>query len=257
MHLLWYINIGLAVALFAGMVLLQEIGFRLGRTVKASDTFRASAGLIEAAVFALLGLLLAFQFAGAASRLDHRRGLIVQEANAIGTAYLRLDVLAADRQPALRDLFRRYADARIRVWEKVPDLQAAEAEAAVARQLQTEIWSSAVVASSQEPSITPALLLLPALNEMIDVTTARNVAARTHAPGLVVFLLFSVALLSAMLAGYAMSAANRRNWLHALVFAAVVAITIFVILDLEYPRIGLIRIGAADQSMVEARQAMD
>jgi hypothetical protein len=54
-----------------------------------------------------------------------------------------------------------------------------------------------------------------------------------------------------------MSAANRRNSLHALIFAAVTAITIFAILDLEYPRIGLIRIGAADQAMIEARQAMD
>lgn len=257
MHLLPYVSMGLAAALFFGMVLLQEIGFRIGRAVKVSDASRAGAGLIEAAVFALLGLLLAFQFAQAGSRLDYRRGLTVREANAIGTAYLRLNLLAADRQPALRDLFRRYADARILVWEKMPDLKAAEAEADVARKLQTEIWSRAVPASLQEPSSAPTMLLVSALNEMIDVTTARDVATRTHAPAVVVFLLFGVALLSALLAGYAMSAANRRNWLHALIFAGVIAITIFVILDLEYPRIGLIRIGAADRAMIEARQAMD
>ncbi len=257
MHLLWYINIGLAIGLFMGMVLAQEIGFRIGRAMKVPDAFWASASLIEAAVFGLLGLLLAFQFGGAAARLDHRRALIVQEANAIGTAYLRLNLVAPDQQPALRDLFRRYAESRIRVWEKVPDLKAVEAEARAAQKLQTEIWSRAMAATGQESSVVPALLLLPALNEMIDVTTARDVAARTHAPVLVVFLLLSVALLSALLSGYAMSVASRRSWLHPLVFAAVIAITIFVILDLEYPRIGLIRIGAADQAMIEARQAMD
>jgi hypothetical protein len=256
-HLLHYVNVGLAVALFLGMVLLQEVGFRVGRRTKISDTSRAGTGLIEAAVFALLGLLLAFQFTQAGSRLDYRRGLVVKEANAIGTAYLRLNLLNADRQPHLRDLFRHYTDTRIRVWEKVPDLKAAEAEEAAARQLQSEIWSRAAAAAQAAPTTAPAILLLPALNAMIDVTTSRNVAARTHAPGLVVFLLFNVALLSALLAGYAMSAANRRNWLHVVVFAAVVAITVFVILDLEYPRVGLIRIGAADRALVELRQSMN
>ncbi len=256
MHLS-YANIEFTAGLFFGMVLLQEIGFRIGRATKVSDASRAGTSLIEAAVFALLGLLLAFQFAQAGSRLDYRRGLTVREANAIGTAYLRLNLLAADRQPALRDLFRRYVEARIRVWEKALDVKAAEAEAAVARKLQTEIWSRAVSASLQEPMPAPTILLVSAINEMIDVTTARRVAARTHAPALIVFLLFGVALLSALLAGYAVSAANRRNWLHTLVFAGVIAITVFVILDLEFPRIGLIRIGAADRAMVEARQAMD
>jgi hypothetical protein len=257
MHLLRYANIGLATALFLGMVLLQEVGFRLGRAMAVADVFRAGADLIEAAVFGLLGLLLAFQFARAGSRLGYRRGLTVQEANAIGTAYLRLDLLTAERQPALRDLFRRYADARIRAWAKVPNLQAVEAEIAVARKLQTEIWSAAVAAAAWESSLAVALLLVPALNEMFDVATARGVAARTHAPGLVIAFLFSVALLSAALAGYATSAAGRRDWLHALIFAALVTGTIFVILDMEFPGIGLIRVGAADRAMIQARQSMD
>jgi hypothetical protein len=256
-YLFQYVNLGFAAGLFLAMVLLQEVGFRIGRAVRASEVSRAGAGLLEAAVFALLGLLLAFQFAEAGSRLDYQRRLVVEEANAIGTAYLRLNLLAPDRQPALRDLFRRYTDARIRIGEKMPDVEAVEAEAATARKLQTEIWSGTVAGSSHASSIVPALLLLPAVNEMIDVTTRYDVAARTHVPIPIFLLLFSVALLSALFSGFAISVANRRDWLHSLIFAAVVAITMFVILDLEYPHVGLIRVGAADQALVQARRAMD
>jgi hypothetical protein len=257
MRLLTHLNMGLAVALFFGMVLFQEIGFYIGRTTAIGEVSRAGADLVEAGVFGLLGLLLAFQFARAGGRLQYRRVLTAEEANAIGTAYLRLDLLTAERQPALRDLFRRYADARIRAWAKVPDLRAVEVELAVARKLQAEIWSAAAAALAWESSLAAALLLVPALNEMFDVATAREVAARTHAPGLVIVFLFGVALLSAVLSGYAMSAAGHRDWLHALVFAAVVTGTIFVILDMEFPGIGLIRVGAADRAMIQARQAMD
>jgi len=68
---------------------------------------RAGAGAVEGSVFGLLGLLIAFTFSGAAFRFDARRQLAVEETNAIGTAYLRLDLLPADKQPALRDSFRR------------------------------------------------------------------------------------------------------------------------------------------------------
>jgi hypothetical protein len=257
MRLLAYVNIALAAALLGGMVLFQEIGFRIGATAPIGGVSRAGADLIEAGVFGLLGLLLAFQFARAGSRLQYRRTVTADEANAIGTAYLRLDLLTPERQPALRDLFRRYADARIRAWAKVPDLRAVKAEIAAARQLQTEIWSAAVAAVACESSLAAALLLIPALNEMFDVGTAREVAAWTHAPGLVIVFLFVVALLSAVLSGYAMSAAGHRDWLHALVFAAVVTGTVFVILDMEFPGVGLIRVGAADRAMTQARRAMD
>jgi hypothetical protein len=84
-------------ALFLGMLLLLETGRRLGVRRLASDPegARAGTGTVEGAVFALLGLLVAFTFSGAASRFDQRRDLIVEETNDIGTAYLRLDLLPA------------------------------------------------------------------------------------------------------------------------------------------------------------------
>src|SRR5512147_2359963 len=104
-----------AAGLFVGMILLLEFGRRLGQRRQGKDEEGARAGLgaVEGAVFALLGLLIAFTFSGAASRFDARRDLIVTEANAIGTAWLRLDLLSPGAQSELRDLFRKYLDLRL------------------------------------------------------------------------------------------------------------------------------------------------
>ena len=83
---------------------------------------RAGAGVVDGAVFGLLGLLVAFTFSGAATRFDARRQLVVEEANAIGAAYLRLDVLPAAAQPALRARFREYLDSRLAAYRAVPDM---------------------------------------------------------------------------------------------------------------------------------------
>ena len=94
MFLPWY-SAAFAVALFAGMTVMTTIGLQIGRKRRAADpeNYQAGLGAIDAAVFGLLGLLVAFTFSGAAARFDERRTLIVQEANDIGTAYLRLDLL--------------------------------------------------------------------------------------------------------------------------------------------------------------------
>src|SRR4051812_43372120 len=106
-----------AIALFVGMVICLEIGRRLGARALAKDPKAKSAGAaVEGSIFGLYALLLAFTFSGAPSRLDARKHLVTEEANAIGTAYLRLDLLRTDSQPAMRDLFRKYTDSRLAVF---------------------------------------------------------------------------------------------------------------------------------------------
>ena len=118
------------IALFLGMLILLEIGWRIGirRWAKDPEGARAGVGTVEGAVFALLGLLIAFTFSAAASRFDARRQLIIEETNDIGTAYLRLDLLPAEAQPGLREKFREYVDARLEVYRKLPDIAAAKEE---------------------------------------------------------------------------------------------------------------------------------
>ncbi len=199
----------------------------------------------------MLGLLVAFTFAGAASRFEARRVLVVQEANAIGTAYLRLDLLPAAAQPALREKFRRYVEARLAVYRALPDLEAAYAQMALAAGLQQEIWSGSVAALREAPP-NASLLLLPALNEMIDITTTRLVAAKTHTPPVILGALALLALFCSVLAGYGLAGGKPFSMaLHMVGFALVLTFTIYVILDLDHPRVGLIRVDFADQALTD------
>ncbi len=249
----------LTLGLFLAMLILQEIGRRIGvrRMEKDPEGARVGVGVVDGAVYSLLGLLIAFTFSGAASRFDTRRQLIVEETNNIGTAYLRLDLLPAGAQPAIRESFRRYVDARLEAYRKLPDVAAAKAELANATKLQGEIWRQAVAACGAD-GVQPAttMLLLPALNAMIDITTTRTMATQMHPPTIIFALLFGLALAGALLAGYGMAGAKTRSWLHVIGFAAVMAVSVYVILDLEFPRLGLIRVEAFDQALVELRESM-
>ena len=128
-------------SLSLGMLLFLEVGRRIGlrQRAKAAEGAVAGRGVIEGVVFALLGLLVAFTFSGAAARFDTRRQLIVEEANAIGTAYLRLDLLPADAQPTLRERFRQYLAARLDAYRKISDVAAVQEALARSAQLQREI----------------------------------------------------------------------------------------------------------------------
>jgi hypothetical protein len=252
-----YVGTALAAFLFVAVVAMLEVGRRLALRRAARDGESPGTGALAGAVYGLLALLIAFTFSGAASRFDSRRQLVVEEANAIGTAYLRIDMAPPAAQPALRDSFRRYLDARIGVYRKLPDIAAARAELDRATQLQGEIWTQAV-AACRMPDSHPSLvmLLLPALNEMIDITTTRLAALRTHQPLGISVTLLGLALAASLVAGYSMGTSLRRSWFHSLTFAVVIAVSLYVILDLEYPRLGFIRVDAADRLLVEVLQSM-
>jgi hypothetical protein len=247
----------LAVGLLILLLAFQSVGRWLGQRRLARDPdARTSAGPIEAGIFGLLGLLIAFTFSGAASRFDHRRELVIEEANNIGTAWLRLDVLPQDRQAALRDLFRRYLDSRLEIYRKIPDLAAVRTELDRSAQLQRAIWVQAVAACQASTSTAPSMLLLPALNQMFDITTTRTATTRIHPPSIVFVMLVVVACISALLAGHAMAGDRTLNWIYSSAFAVVIAVTVYVIFDYEYPRLGLIRVDAMDQLLVDLRRDM-
>jgi hypothetical protein len=247
-----------SVSLFLGMLLLLELGRRIALREKAKSSDKELAGIaaVEGAVFALFGLLIAFTFSGSIERFDKHRELIAEETNTIGTAYLRLDLLAKSAQSPLRELFSKYLDTRLEVYRKLPDIEAAKAALTTSAHLQEEIWTRAVDASRLPDSHPDAgKLLLPALNAMIDITTTRAMAADLHPPAIIFMLLFALGLACSLFAGYGM-AAGRRSWLHILGFSAVTVITVFVVLDIEYPRQGMFRADAYDQVLIDLRDGM-
>ena len=249
----------LFVTFFLATLACLEAGRRLGRRALAGDqaTHPAGLGTVETVAFGLLGLLLAFTFSGAASRFDLRRAQIVEEANDIGTAWLRLDLLPPAAQPKLRDEFRRYVDSRLATYLKISEsgFEAAYVEFDRSVGLQNAIWADAVAACREAPP-QASIVLLPALNAMIDITTTRKAASEMHPPRIIYIVLGMISLVCSLLVGYEMGAGSARSWLHVAGFALILAFTLYVILDFEYPRIGLIRIEAFDRYLVDVRNAM-
>ena len=250
---------GLAVFMFFSILACLAIGRWIGQfiIIRHGSVAKPNIGSLEGAVFALMGLLIAFTFSGALTRFDARRVQAVDEANAIGTAYLPLDLLPAAAQPKLRETFRSYADARIATYRKLPDIAAAQQELARSQALQSEIWTQSI-AATRMPDNRPGadLLLLPALNAMFDITTVRVAATQIHPPTIVYGMLIALAFAAALLAGYQSAGEKDRDWVHQIGFAAIVAFTVYVILDIEYPRLGWVRIDGIDQVLVNVRAGM-
>jgi hypothetical protein len=239
--------------LFGGILICLKLGQHIGQRNRAelTETARARLTAVEAAIFGLMGLMIAFTFSGAAQRYELRRQLTVDETNAISTSYLRLDLLPASRQVALREKYRRYLETRLAVYQVLPDITASTRQATVARELQQEIWTGTIAALAEAPP-EAKIVVLQALNRMIDVTTSRAIAALTHSPRLTMAMLLMLGFVCSLLAGYTIAGIQPRQVnLHLLAFTLVVSITIYIIFDLDYPRFGLIRLDFADQGLLD------
>jgi hypothetical protein len=207
-----------------------------------------------------MGLLVAFTFYGAALRFDARRSLIVEEANAIDTAYLHLDLLPGDAQPELRENFREYVRSRLQIYREIPDWEAVDPlqrDLNHSTALQKVIWQEAVAASKRaDYPLLQTLIVLP-IDRMIDVATARNAALQRHPPPVVWGMLALTLLACCVLAGYSMSLSGSRNWVHIVVFSLLFAAVIYVNVDFEYPRMpGLIHLDEMDKLLVQSLDRM-
>ena len=197
-------------------------------------------------------MLLAFTFSGAVERYDRHRELLVEETNAIGTAYLRLDLLPPAAQPALRQLFRDYTNSRLHLYDTVSDEVSPATE-----HLQRDIWQQSVAAATAPgANVDATKLLLPALNTMIDITATRRNAFNMHPPQVVFLLLFVFSGGAAFLGGYSM-AVHGRSWFHMFALALAVTLTIYATLEIKYPRRGLIRLTDTDKTLIELRNSMN
>ncbi len=252
------LSILISIVLLLLMLAAMHLGNRIGLSIdaKAEDEYKRGTGAVEGSLFALLGLLLAFTFAGAAARFEVRRDQIIEEANCVGTAYLRLDILPADRQPALRQLFRDYVDERLKGFELTPD-PAAETHFARANEMQTQIWRECTAACAEAGNPAVTSLVLAAMNQMFDIASSRAAARLGHPPLPIFILLVSAALACSAMAGRDMASRVFRKRLYRFGFAFMVSLTVFVIVDLEFPRIGFMQLDRYDAFLMQVRKSMD
>lgn len=248
-----------AALLCVGVLVCLRLGWWLGRKrlARLHVTDHAGLGAVEGAIFGLLGLLIAFTFTSAAARFDSRRELITQQLNAIGTAWLRLDLLDEPLRSEMRGHFRDYLDTLLAVTEDAEDAGAVDAALVRLRGIETSIWAIAADAARTSPSPPLGPVLLPPINEMFDMTTSRVMASRQHPPTAIYVMLGALVLVSALMAGFGMSRGKAQSLVHVFGFAAVLALSVYLILDLGYPRLGMIRIDKFDKGLIELRRSME
>jgi len=237
-------NFAIAAGLFLVLMACAEIGFRRGKHRSQSPDAKAAGqiGTVIGALLGLLGLLLGFSFAAAGARFIERQDLIVTEANAIGTASLRADLLDEPHRSELRSALKAYTAHRIEVSARAASSLTAQDEADVAR-LQDQIWKTGMAGVAAKPHV--MLGVLPPLNDVIDLHTTRVWAARKHIPMLVSGLLMACSMLSVGVLGYSMGLGGTRSAPLILSVAALIAATLWITYDLDHPRGGLLQLNDA------------
>jgi hypothetical protein len=246
---------GIAVLIFGGSLVLLHVGRQIGQRYLDRQGADSMAGLnaVEGAVFALMGLLLAFAISGALQRFDERRGLILQEASAIATAGDRLRLLDREAQDELMPILVAYAEARLSAY-KAPITFSFANEAAVyapealraAAEARKRLWNAAAARCPFGISNTGCVLALPALSTMFEVALNRRGANERHPPQAIYLMLFGLALGASLLAGFSMAAAKSQSLVHMVTFATALAVTLYIVTDIEFPRMGLIRVDYCD-----------
>jgi hypothetical protein len=238
------IDLGTAAGLLIALVCSLEAGYRLGRRAVRSgeDSGGGQIGAIQGALLGLLGLLLGFSFAGAASRFLERQDLIVEEANAIGTAYLRADLLDEPHGGHMRKALAEYVRHRLDATKSLAAGLSPDTAAQV-NEFHTRLWNAARDGVVDKPEAT--LAVLNPVNEVIDLHSTRVAAGRKHLPALVLGLLIGCSLLAIAVIGYGCGISGRRSLSMTVPLAVLIAATLWTTIDLDHPRAGLIRLSDA------------
>jgi uncharacterized membrane protein (Fun14 family) len=248
----------IALVLLGLMTACAEFGHRLGRSRASASTeaSREHVNGIQSAILGLSALLLAFTFSLALQRFDSRSEAVVDEANAIGTAFLRADLLPVSLQEEARASIRRYLDARVQ--EATLPLSDREARArvdGVAASAQVSMWNVAVRASQLEANSQAPLLFAEAVNQLIDSYGKRSAALSRHVPELVLSVLFVTFMLTGAIVGFAAGVANHRPSLVTYILVGLMVLLVFIVLDLDRPRRGIIQV--SHTSLLELQSTLN
>lgn len=233
-----------------------EIAFRLGRrhTRRSDDLSRSHINALQAALLGLLALLLGFNFAMAASRFDTRKTLVQEEVNAIRTSYLRAQLLPQAQREQVSELLKRYVAARIDFARAGVDPKQLETTSAATTDIEAQLWALAG-ASQTEGQASPArVLAIQALNDMFNANEKRHAALDNHVPQIVISLLVAVALGALGFIAYGYGLTGQRRHVSTALFALLIAMVFTIIIDMDQPRSGLIRV--SEESMVRLYESM-
>ena len=222
-----YSSVAIAVTLFIAIIMFNEIGFRVGRFVQArtNSEVKALTGSIQASILGLLALLLGFTFSMSMQRFDNRNMALIDEANAIGTAILRVQLLPDKYKNEANEYFMRYVKLRIDIG-KLDLTKQAERKIYNKQiiELQSKLWSLAISATNDDPRPVTTGAFVKSLNDVIDSQGKRNALLQMHVPEVVLILLFVVFISSGGILGYSGGLSGKR------VFAPIVLVSLLITL---------------------------
>ncbi len=237
------------------LAIASEAGFRLGRKAesRAAGKTKPQLASIEGGILASLGLLLGFTLSMAVARFEARKQLVLDEANAIGTSYLRTRLLPAPEGPEIANLLREYVVVRLQHADLRDDLDL-QANREQAARLQNEFWTRAVSYGQKDPNPVKAGLLLQSLNQVIDLESARWMAFQNHVPPTVIYVNTIVALFAAILVGFAFGFEGRRQVFATSMLALVIIVVLGVIVDLDRSQHGFIQL--SQQPLIDLQRQL-
>lgn len=239
--------------IFVGMIFFSYAGHRIAlQQIKAHPNEKhPNNRIIEGALFALMGLLIAFTFSGARERFDIRRALVIDEANTIESVYLRFDLLPIDKQNAAKNNLRAYLHKRLAIYKELPRIENAFQNIQESQRMQQALWHSSVQGCQETGTSAACIVILPAVNHMIEIANTRIESLRIHPPAVILFTLIALALLSAALSGFNTSSKSEWLSLHIFVYSLIISFTIYIIINLEYPDRGFIHINYFNEVLVD------
>lgn len=237
--------------------LLLGYNYSKNRKVKQSSQQESSMQIIEGSMFALLGLLLAFTFSSAVNKFDQRRTLIIDEANAIGTLYLRLDLLPIESQNTARQMVKTYLDLHIKAYQAIPNIQEAMWYLGESHQYQSKLWDEATSSCAKMKNNYSCMLVIPALNQVFDIENMRLKIMQLHPPKYIFMLLIFVSLVAIFFIGSHIHSRQTASRAHIVFYSVVISLIIFTIIDMEYPRLGFIRVSSFDQVLIDLKGSLN
>ena len=232
------------------------VGFATGRYLREhSATLREPFGVLQAALLGVVGLILAFGLTLAVGRYENRRAATVEEANAIGTTYLRAQLIAEPERSRSLELLRRYTNLAVKVSSEVPTSTSIRRTTAEQGVLQRRLWRLAGAAISAAPLASAPRLYVDSLNSTIDDQAARLAALNNRVPGAVLALeVIGAAVALALLALHI--SILGRGLVAVTGAAALVTLLLLVTFDLDRPTRGLIKVPATPLVSVRASMAL-
>lgn len=206
------------------------------------------------ALIALLFFLLAFTFSMSSDRYDSRRKIVVDEANIIGTAILRSDLYPDSTRALFHKDFKDYVETRILYYETGPHTKGILRADSLSQVISSKLWKRAAKLAKDPNNLAATQQMIPALNDMIDVTTSRLSGEKAKVPESILVMLFFLSMIIAFYGGYSEERKGRVDWIVQIGFCLLVSLVILFTLDLDRPRRGFVNLDMPNQTIIDLRK---